>query len=70
MMYRKVRFTNNAGGTAGLVLSQEKLDSHTIESLSRLFPVSEARFMRTLQLSPQFPTFDDAFMFEFDEVAR
>lgn len=65
--YRKIRFTDGREHTAGLVIAESKFRKMTIEQISRLFPMSEAMRMRTLQVSPEYPTKEDAFEHEFAE---
>ena len=66
MRYRKIRFySKRHGATAGLVIQHDGKTFHSIEELSRLFPVSEALKMKRLQVSPIFATWNDAFEFEF-----
>jgi hypothetical protein len=68
--YRKVRFTSPTNGsTAGLVVTCYQDSQHSIESLSRLFPYSEAPKMRTLQVSQAYRTWEEAFDHEFFEGA-
>lgn len=59
--YRKFRFTSNAGSTAGLVIESDRFERTSITDLSRFFPYSEARFMARLEVSPEYPTWEDAF---------
>ncbi len=63
MSYRKVMWTGPAGDTAGLVLESAKIAKLTTSDLSRLWPLSEARKMHHCLLSPEFPTWDEAFAF-------
>jgi hypothetical protein len=39
----------------------------SVSELSRLYPASEARYMRRLEVSPEFEQWDDAFGFNFPE---
>jgi len=65
--YRKVRFTSKANGsTAGLVIESDRFERMSITDFSRLFPYSEASKMRTLQVSPEFPTWEAAFDHSFE----
>lgn len=52
--------------TAGLVVPFEEFKTADLSRLSRLFPYTEARKMRGLLVSPQFPTFEKAFAFSFE----
>ncbi len=65
MPYRKVRFTSSRGSTAGIVVEAPKLAKMSISEVSRLFPVSESRFMSKIQTSPEFLSWDEAFAYEF-----
>ena len=68
--YVKVRFVSPSHQTAGLVLASSELLKHNVSSLSRLFP--NAEFLRmggrlvSLQVSPEFPTWAEAFGHQFD----
>ena len=50
--------------TAGLVLPADVLKNRTITELSRLFPRSEATKMIRMLLSPEFNTWEAAFLWE------
>lgn len=64
-MYHKIRFTSKEhGNTAGLVLTAAQI-KQPITKLSRLFPTSEFRKMVTLQVSPAYKTWDEAFAHQF-----
>jgi hypothetical protein len=63
--FRKIRFTSAEGSTAGLVIPSEKLEGKSISEISRLFPYSESRFMRHLEVSEPQPSFESAFAYEF-----
>lgn len=66
MTFQKVRFTSQRNGaTAGLVLESAKLAAHNVESLSRLFPMSEAGKMERIEVSPQYDSWDAAFNHDF-----
>jgi hypothetical protein len=66
-MYRKIRFTNGIDdATAGLIIEDTRYATETIDSLSRLYPYSEAGKMKVFQASLPFPTWEDAFAFQFD----
>jgi hypothetical protein len=52
--------------TAGLVLDIDRFRNMSITDVSRLFPYSEAGKMERLRRSPLFPTWDEAFEFDFD----
>jgi hypothetical protein len=64
--YVKIAFRNGNAQTAGLVVPFEEFKAADLSRLSRLFPYTEARKMRGLLVSPQFPTFEDAFAFSFE----
>ena len=69
MAYQKVRFYSKRHGvTAGLIIHRDRKTLQTVDSLSRLFPVSEAPKMERLQASPLFDTWDEAFAFEFAPI--
>jgi len=61
--YVKFRFANVAHDrfTAGLVVPFAEMKHKSISELSRLFPYSEAGAMRSVQVSPEYPTWEDAF---------
>lgn len=64
-MFRKIRFVCSKNGvTAGLVIESAKLDSMTMGDISKLFPLSEAPKMTTLQVSPEYVTYGEAFSYE------
>ena len=66
MRYRKIRFySKQHGETAGLVIQHDGKTFHSIEELSRLFPMHEALKMQKFQSSPVFDTWNEAFAFEF-----
>ena len=68
MRYRKIRFCSKQHGeTAGLVIQHDGKTMHSIEELSRLFPISEALKMKKFQSSPIFDTWNEAFEFEFPQ---
>jgi len=64
--YVKIAFRHGAEQTAGLVVPFEEYKTASLSRLSRLFPYWEARKMRDLLVSPQFPTFEEAFGFSFE----
>jgi hypothetical protein len=66
-MFHKVRFTSRDGSrvTAGLVLPTEQIMDRSPSGLSRFFPMSEARAMDRLQISPTFETWAEAFAHTF-----
>jgi hypothetical protein len=67
MSYIKARFTSKSNGsTAGLVIEADKLYRTPLTELSRLFPVSEASKMERTELSPEFDSFEEAFLHNFD----
>lgn len=68
MTYQKVRFSSPTGATAGLVLRTADLRNKTVADISRLFSYSEARFMRRLEVSPEFATWAEAFGHDFSAV--
>lgn len=67
--YVKVRFVSPAHQTAGLIFTSSQLLKHNVSSLSRVFPYGE--FLKlsgrlvSLQMSPEFPTWEEAFNHEF-----
>jgi hypothetical protein len=64
--FHKVIFTSSQhGATAGLVIDATKIDPRDMVRVSRLFPYSETPKMRTYHVSPAFPTFEQAFDYEF-----
>lgn len=66
MRYRKIRFySKQYGETAGLVIQHDGKTFHSVEELSRLFPMHEALKMQKFQSSPVFDTWNEAFAFEF-----
>lgn len=68
MSYVKIAFHSFDGKerTAGLVVPFEEFKTADLARLSRLFPYWEARKMRDFLMSPQFPTFEEAFAFSFE----
>lgn len=64
--YVKIAFRHGAEQTAGLVIPFGEYKTASLSKLSRLFPYWEARKMREFLVSPQFPTFEDAFAFSFE----
>lgn len=67
--YKKVRFTSREGSTAGLIFRSSEIQNKTVPDLSRFFPYSESRFMRKVQVSPEFDTWAEAFDFVFEDVS-
>lgn len=67
--YVKIAFRNGSEQTAGLVIPFKEFALADLSRLSRLFPYWEARKMRDFLVSPQFPTFEEAFAFSFDGEA-
>jgi hypothetical protein len=65
MTYVKIAFRNGSEQTAGLVIPYEPFKRADLPRLSRLFPAWEARKMRDFLISPQFPSFEEAFAFSF-----
>jgi hypothetical protein len=64
-MFHKVRFTSpQYGHTAGLVLTAAQLKVRGFDP-SRLFPRSDWPKMRTLQVSPAFVSWLEAFDYRF-----
>jgi len=64
-MYVKFRFVSDEGATAGVVMAESSYRAASISDLSRLFPYSEARFMRRLEVSPAYDLWDRAFAHDF-----
>jgi hypothetical protein len=64
--YSKVRFVSQAGATAGLVLESDKIPTLGIAGISRLFPYSESVYMTRIEISPSFPTWENAFAHQFN----
>lgn len=64
--YVKIAFRNGSEQTAGLVIPYGEFKTADLPRLSRLFPFWEARKMRDFLMSPQFPTFEQAFAFSFE----
>ena len=65
MAFRKVRFSNGAVATPGLVFDSDTLATKTVCEISRCFPYWEALKMRRLETSPPFDTWEGAFYYEF-----
>jgi hypothetical protein len=63
--YVKFRFTSRNGATAGLVIDSFRFARTSITDLSRFFPYSEAPLMARLEVSPEYPTWEDAFNHSF-----
>ena len=60
--YQKVRFSNEKGVTAGLVIDSDKLRNMSISEVSSLYPTREARYMTgKFERSPIYPTWEEAF---------
>jgi hypothetical protein len=67
MAYIKARFTSKSNGsTAGLIIEADKLYKMPITEFSRLFPVYEASKMDRTELSPEYDTWEEAFLHNFD----
>lgn len=61
-MFHKVIFTRSGfGSTSGLVIDSSKVDPFDMSAVSRLFPASEAVYMRTYHVSKGFQSFTEAF---------
>lgn len=68
--FRKIWFTSKAGRTAGIVISEQTYHQRaSVESMSRLFPYTEARYMKTFRVSPRFDTFEEAFAYDVDAAS-
>jgi hypothetical protein len=65
MAFRKVRFSNGASATPGLVFDSDTLATKTVCEISRCFPYWESLKMRRLETSPPFDTWEGAFYYEF-----
>ena len=66
MAFHKVLFSRSGyGTTAGLVLDTAKHDVRDMVSVSRLYPASESRYMRTYHVSPAYGTALEALSHEF-----
>ncbi len=63
--YIKFRFTSVKGSTAGLVMESCKFHATTVTALSRLFPYEESRYMKVIECSPEYPSWDEAFAHQF-----
>lgn len=64
-MYKKIRFTSKRhGATAGLVIETNR--DMSISALSRLYPMYEARKMERIEVSPAYPTWGEAFAYDFE----
>ncbi len=63
----KVRFTHPGKGltTAGLVFDYANIEKMHPTTLSHYFPISEAPAMYQIDVSPIYPTYDEAFAFTF-----
>lgn len=61
----KVRFMSDVGATAGLVFTEAQMRMCSVSQLSRYFPSSEFRKMRTLQISRPYMSWEEAFDHEF-----
>ena len=72
MTFCRIRFTSRKhGATAALVFTSDRLAQiKSVGELSRAFPYSESLKMERLEVSPNFPTFDEAFAYEFPEVTE
>ena len=66
MAFHKVLFSRAGyGTTAGLVLDTDRHDVRNMAEVSRLFPTSEARYMRVYHISPAFDSWALAFGYSF-----
>lgn len=65
MAFRKIRFSNGAVTTPGLVFDSDTLATKTVSEISRCFPYWEALKMHKLETSPPFDTWMGAFYYEF-----
>ena len=66
--YVKFRFTHPTNGaTAGLIIEADIFKRRSITELSRWFPYYESSKMHTLESSPEYPSWDDAFNHEFGQ---
>jgi len=67
----KVRWTRGRGPearvTAGLVLEERKVRTISRTELSRMWPVWEAPAMRRLEISPAYPTQEEAVGHDFGD---
>lgn len=64
--FHKVLFTRSGYGcTAGLVIDASKIDPSDMATVSRLFPWTESRYMRTYHVSPAFGSAAEAFGYVF-----
>lgn len=65
--FHKVMFSRTGHGcTAGLVVDAAGVDVSDMAAVSRLFPYSAARLMRTYHVSPAYSTWDEAFAHVFN----
>lgn len=64
--YSKVRFLSKSGATAGLVLESAKIPVLGIAGISRLFPYSESVYMKRIEISDSYPTWEKAFAHQFN----
>lgn len=64
--YRKIRFYKNSEEfTAGIVVPSHVFNNRTMSEMSEFFPKSEWNKMHKFEYSPEFNTFDAAFLYEF-----
>lgn len=62
MAFHKVLFSRSGfGTTAGLIVDSARVNVRDMVAVSRLFPASAARYMRTYHVSPPYETADQAF---------
>ena len=60
--FRKVWFESKSHGkTAGLITESSWLEGKSTAEISRLFPYSEFRKMERLNVSREYPTWEEAF---------
>lgn len=67
--YQKIWFSSKHGQTAGLILERDKVCKMGVSEISKLFPRSEALYMRWFNGSPVFDTWDEAFAFKHRDSA-
>ncbi len=64
----KIRFESDLRGcTAGIVMDADKAKHSSLISLSRYFPMGEARKMQRMRISPRYESFEEAFDHVFPE---
>ena len=68
MSFIKVRFTSKEhGATAGLIFPAKDLYDMSLTKLSRHWPAGEALKMRRVEMSPEYDTWEAAFLHTFKE---